>query len=63
MKLKEKLVKVDDTFTVTRYDNGYMVEVRGRNAEEDWASAKILVSLQTDVRDLFGEYCDMEMDD
>ena len=32
-----KLVKVNDSFTVNRYDNGWMVEVNGRDNNDDWA--------------------------
>lgn len=42
MKLADKLTKVGDSLTVNMYDNGYMVEVSGRNKEDDWATAKVL---------------------
>lgn len=42
MKVSDKLSKVSDSFTVNMYDNGFMVEVSGRNEDNDWASAKIL---------------------
>ena len=42
MKLSAKLSKVGDSLTVNMYDNGYMVEVSGRNDDGDWATAKIL---------------------
>lgn len=42
MKLSDKLSKVGDSLTVNMYDNGYMVEVSGRNDDGDWATAKIL---------------------
>ena len=42
MKLSDKLNKVGDSFTVNMYDNGYMLEISGRNKNDDWSSAKIL---------------------
>lgn len=42
MKLSDKLSKVGDSLTVNMYDNGYMVEVSGRNDDDDWKTAKIL---------------------
>jgi len=42
MKVSDKLSKVDESFTVTMYDNGFMVEVCGRDEEDDWATTKIL---------------------
>ena len=61
MKLSDKLVKVDDTFEVTKYDNGYKVEVRGEDANEDWATAQIIVFSSMEVKDLFDEYTAMGM--
>lgn len=62
MKLNEKLEKVNDTFSVYMYDNGYMFEINGRNENGDWVTAKILCK---DLDDLFGlikEATDMEKD-
>jgi hypothetical protein len=42
MKLEDKLVKVNDNFNVYMYDNGYMLEISGRDNNEDWSTAKIL---------------------
>ena len=42
MKITDKLKKVDESFTVNMYDNGFMLEVSGRNEEDDWSTAKIL---------------------
>ena len=43
-KIKDKLVKVNDSFTVYNYDNGYMVEISGRDANNDYKNAKIVVT-------------------
>jgi hypothetical protein len=48
-KIADKLEKVNDSFTVNRYDNGFMVEVGGRNEEGEWATSKVLC---TDVEAL-----------
>jgi molybdopterin/thiamine biosynthesis adenylyltransferase len=48
--ISEKLVKVNESFTVYRYDNGFMVEVGGRNDDDDWKDAKVLC---TDQEGLF----------
>lgn len=42
MQLNDKLNKVNDNFSVYMYDNGYMLEVSGRDDNEDWTTAKIL---------------------
>lgn len=43
-KFSDKLAKVDDNFTVHMYDNGFMVDVRGRTAGDEWGSAKIIAA-------------------
>jgi hypothetical protein len=42
MKLSDKLTKCGDSLTVNMYDNGYMVEVSGKDNDNDWKSAKIM---------------------
>lgn len=49
MKLSDKLSKAGDSLTVNMYDNGYMVEVSGRNDDNDWTTAKILCPTLDDV--------------
>jgi hypothetical protein len=57
-----KLAKVNDSFTVNRYDNGFMVEVNGRDEESDWKTVKVLCTSQDDLIDLINEYNSMELD-
>ena len=49
MKLSDKLTKCGDSLTVNMYDNGFMVEVSGRDSEDDWKTAKILCPTLEDV--------------
>ena len=37
-----KLVKVNESVSIYRYDNGYMLEVSGRDKSSDYKSCKIL---------------------
>jgi hypothetical protein len=48
MKLK-KLEKVSENFTVNRYDNGFMIEVPGRDKNNDWVTCKILCNTEEDL--------------
>ena len=57
-----KLTKVSDSFTVNMYDNGFMVEVNGRNKKDDWATAKIMCTTLDDLIALVKEIADMERD-
>jgi hypothetical protein len=61
-KLSDKLVKVNDNFSVHMYDNGFMVEVSGRNKKTDYVSARILCSTLEEVQALVAEACVMERD-
>ena len=38
----EKWKKVDESYTINKYDNGYMIEVSGRDENDDWATTKII---------------------
>lgn len=62
MKVSNKLSKVSDSYTVNMYDNGFMVEISGRNEENDWATAKILCGDLSDVLELVKEIADMPRD-
>ena len=41
-KVSDKLSKVNDSFSVYMYDNGFMVEISGRSGEGDYTTAKML---------------------
>ena len=57
-----KLEKVNESITVNRYDNGFMVEVGGRDKENDWKSAKILCNTEAEMLDVVKEWNSMEID-
>jgi len=57
-----KLNKVSETITINRYDNGWMVEVGGRNKKEDWSNTKTLCNTEAELIDLIKEYNSMELD-
>ncbi len=61
-KLSDKLIKVNDNFSVHMYDNGFMVEVSGRNKKTDYVSARILCNTLEEVQALVAEACVMERD-
>jgi hypothetical protein len=43
MEALKKLVKASESFSVYMYDNGYMVEVGGRNKSDDWVTCKVII--------------------
>ena len=57
-----KLAKANESITVNRYDNGWMVEVGGRDAESDWKTAKILCNTEEEMLAVIKEWNTMELD-
>lgn len=62
MKLSDKLSKCGDSVTVNMYDNGFMVEVSGRDSEDDWKSAKIMCQTLDEVYFVIAEASTMPRD-
>ena len=44
-----KLAKVNESFTVYRYDNGFMIEVGGRDKENDWKTCKVMCNTEAEL--------------
>ena len=62
IKLSEKLAKVNDSFSVNMYDNGFMFEISGRNEDEDWTTAKIVCNNIDELVALIKEASSMPRD-
>ena len=60
-KLK-KLTKVNEAFTINRYDNGFMIEVGGRDKENDWKNCKIMCATEEELFEVIKEALSMEVD-
>jgi ABC-type branched-subunit amino acid transport system substrate-binding protein len=57
-----KLAKVNESITINRYDNGYMVEVGGRDDDNEWKTAKILCNTDNDMLAVVQEWTTMDLD-
>jgi hypothetical protein len=57
-----KLAKVNESISINRYDNGWMVEIGGRNKKEDWATTKTLCNSEQEVLDLIKEWNTLPLD-
>ena len=57
-----KLDKVNESITVNRYDNGLMVEVGGRDDENDWKTSKILCATEEEMIAVVKEWTSMDLD-
>ena len=62
-KLGDKLTKVNESFTINMYDNGYMIEVGGRNDDDDWKTAKIMVGTVEELIELVREATEIQRAD
>lgn len=60
-KLK-KLTKVNESITLNRYDNGWMIEVGGKDKNDDWKTAKIMCNTEAEVIEVIKEWNSMELD-
>ena len=49
-----KVKKRDEDFRIYTYDNGYLIEVGGRNEEDDWVTAKVFVETVEEVQTTVG---------
>ena len=57
-----KLSKVNESITINCYDNGFMVEVGGRDDENDWKTAKVLCNTEEEMIAVIKEWNSMEID-
>jgi hypothetical protein len=57
-----KLSKVNESITINRYDNGWMVEVGGRDSDNEWKNCKIVCNTEEEVLAVVKEYNSMDLD-
>jgi hypothetical protein len=57
-----KLAKVNDSFTINRYDNGWMVEISGKNKDTDWVTTKLICNTESELIEVIKAYNGMEVD-
>ena len=62
MNLKDKIQKVNDSLTLNRYDNGWMIEVNGKDAENEWVTVKLVCNTQEEIFALIAAYNKLEVD-
>jgi len=63
MMISDKIKTTNDSLTIYRYDNGYMVEASGRDADDDWKNVRICVSTIEDALVLVTEFASMTIND
>ena len=61
-KLSDKLEKVNENYTINMYDNGFMIEVSGRDSDDEYRTAKIMVPTVEQLIELVKEAAEIERD-
>ena len=62
-KISDKLAKVNESFSVYMYDNAFMIEVSGRDTENDYKTVKLMVTTLDQLQALIKEVTEMDRDD
>ena len=57
-----KLAKVNESITINRYDNAWMVEIGGRDKKEEWKNSKTVCNTEEELIALIKEYNAMDLD-
>ena len=57
-----KLAKVNENITINRYDNGWMLEVSGKDKKDDWKTAKIMCNTEEELLAVVKEWNSMDLD-
>ena len=57
-----KLSKVNEAININRYDNGWMVEIGGRDKKQDWKNTKTLCNTEEELIAIIKEWNTMEVD-
>jgi hypothetical protein len=60
--ISDKLTKVNEAFTINMYDNGFMIEVGGRDDNDEWKNTKIIVPTVEELVALVKEAASMPRD-
>jgi hypothetical protein len=61
MSRKTNLETVNESISITRYDNGWMVEISGK-VNDDWKTHKIMCNTEEDVIAIIKEWNTIELD-
>jgi hypothetical protein len=61
--IAKKLSKVNNSFSVAIFDNGFTLEISGKDNEGDWKNARILCATLEDLIDVIKEIAVTPVDD
>ena len=60
--ISDKLTVVSESYSINMYDNGFMIEIGGKDGIGDWKNAKIMVTTVDELVALVREAAEMERD-
>ena len=60
MNICDKIVMVDSAISITIADTGYIFEVSGKNANDDWKSVKIVCNSRSELDSLLDEVLELD---
>jgi hypothetical protein len=63
MQVSDKLKSIDNYFSVNILDNGYFIEVSGRNHEDDYATAKVMYNTADEMIEGVRSLTSMDLSD
>jgi len=58
----DKLAKVNESITLNRYDNGWMIEIGGRDKKEEWKNTKTMCNTEDEVIAVIKEWNSKDLD-
>jgi len=62
-KISDKLAKVNESFSINMYDNGFLIEVSGRDEDDEYRNAKIMVPSVEQLLELVKEAATLPRDE
>jgi len=58
-KLIDSFTKINDNYTITNCNNGFVVEVSGQNTNEDWITGKFVIKTIDELKDIVQDLAGM----
>ena len=57
-----KLLKVSESLSINRYDNGWMLELSGKDKENDWKTTTTLCNTEEELIAIIKEWNSIQLD-
>ena len=58
----DKLAKVNESISINRYDDGWMIEIGGRDKKEDWKNTKTMCNTEDELIAVIREWNTKDLD-